>query len=545
MRIQRGWSHPFVTLLGFAFVSLLVGLPAEAGRYSLQSSDKKPARITGRVVRSDTGRPLPKVVVTIFSALQQRESFSVRTDATGAFRFEDVRPGTYRLRAQRNGFVQKLFGQTGGGPSGTIVVSAAQSVENLDLQLDPGGVITGKVTDQDDDPIENVEVVALRLRFRPGGEQWTSIVRTSRTDDIGNYRLPGLSPGLYYVQAGGQGEAVTVSSQTANFGYSPTFFPGSMNRGGANRVSVSGGQESRDIDISLRSSPTFTVNGAILDGKSENSVRRYSVGFARGGATATRPIEADGSFAIRGLTQGAHTIVAIASEDGKLPRRAYKHVIISDSDVHLVLDFASSSRIEGHLQTNEKGYSFEGLRVNLVPPTEEAVFASGMVNEKGEFVVTSLPPGEYSFVLDGRGDEVYVSKVTCRGQKQDSRYVRIELGESIDDCELFIGTDVAEASGQVISENKNAGWVTVVFIPAEPKARENPRGTRTGQADGEGKFQVKGLIPGRYLVFAIEPSDDAIYYDLGFADRNRRYGKIVEIFGREKSILRVALSKSQ
>ena len=60
----------------------------------------QPLRISGRVhVSGDTARPVIDAELALLPGLR-----TVRSDSTGAFRFTDVRPGTYTLRARRVGF---------------------------------------------------------------------------------------------------------------------------------------------------------------------------------------------------------------------------------------------------------------------------------------------------------------------------------------------------------------------------------------------------------------------------------------------------------
>jgi carboxypeptidase family protein len=78
-----------------------------------------------------------------------------------------------------------------------------QSLKNLVLRLDPTGVIAGQVSDEDQEPVSGLEVFALRINFQPGGRKQVTTSGRTVTDDLGNFRLPNLPAGSYYVSAGG------------------------------------------------------------------------------------------------------------------------------------------------------------------------------------------------------------------------------------------------------------------------------------------------------------------------------------------------------
>jgi len=60
-------------------------------------------------------------------------------------------------------------------------------------------VITGRVVDEDGDPLPNFEVGLLRKL--PGKSREPAVTRNDRTNDLGEYRLFGLAPGRYFVSA--------------------------------------------------------------------------------------------------------------------------------------------------------------------------------------------------------------------------------------------------------------------------------------------------------------------------------------------------------
>ena len=71
----------------------------------------------------------------------------------------------------------------------------------MNFGLPRGSLITGRVVDEFGDPATDVQVSALRYQFVQGTRQLTAAGRVVTTNDIGEYRLFGLSPGQYFVSA--------------------------------------------------------------------------------------------------------------------------------------------------------------------------------------------------------------------------------------------------------------------------------------------------------------------------------------------------------
>jgi hypothetical protein len=75
-----------------------------------------------------------------------------------------------------------------------------EHLENLDLALPAGNVITGQVVDENGAALPLATVRILRYVYQQGHQQLVP-VGTDRTDDRGQYRVFGLAPGDYLVSA--------------------------------------------------------------------------------------------------------------------------------------------------------------------------------------------------------------------------------------------------------------------------------------------------------------------------------------------------------
>jgi hypothetical protein len=497
-------------------------------------------RISGRVLRADTEQPLSKAIVTLVPVAQPVQGISTRTDSGGRFQFDDVMPGTYRLRAQRNGYVTLAYGQRGSSPGTSVAVNTGQSLENIDFRLPRAGVIAGVVLDEDMEPVEGLPIHAVRLRFAKGGRLETSFVRTTQTDDAGEYRLPGLSPGFYLVQAGGRGNTVSINLQAPPVSYGTTFYPDAGSRDDASRVQVAAGEVVRSIDIRVRSSATYTISGVIVDGGGGQGSKRYSVGFAMRGGTATAQAQPDGSFAFHGVAAGDYTLVGSVSEEAGPTRRGYVHTKVVDSDVRVAIEIGRTAELQGEVRMDDgKPFVFDGLRIELTPDHPEAVSVAGPIDSSGLFRVRSIPTGPYNVQLSGREDEVYLKAVRCAGENYTEKAIALAAEERAGDCILTLSREVSTVSGTVMKDEKPVDGMVVVLVPENKERRRNPRHTMSAQTDEQGVFQIKGVIPGDYLAFAVPPSDDAAYFDIEFPERNREHAVRITIRSQEPMRLKL------
>jgi hypothetical protein len=121
----------------------------------------------------------------------------------GRFSFKDLKEGKYRLVAIRIGgqYQPAEYGQR--DPQGrgfNFPLAAGQAFKDGKLEMAPTSAITGRVTDENGQPIGHARVSALVQRVE-NGRRYLTVIAAVHSDDKGNYRLFWLPPGRYYVAA--------------------------------------------------------------------------------------------------------------------------------------------------------------------------------------------------------------------------------------------------------------------------------------------------------------------------------------------------------
>jgi hypothetical protein len=234
----------------------------------------------------------------------------VRCDGEGRFRFTGVAAGRYLLQPLAPAHV--LDGVSDYGmPGKQISVEEGERVENLDLALKRGGVITGRATDEENRPVIAAAVIVDYFDAR-GQRMLLYAMQTRRfaTDDRGVYRLFGLPAGRY---------KVSIFTPTANRPLR-VYHPGTTDEGQAKSVEVASGGVVENADIKvIRPSQTFEVAGRVTDesGQPVPNVRveyRYTPqgdGTKNGAPQyGTGLVDGRGEFRLKELPPGSYTLAA-------------------------------------------------------------------------------------------------------------------------------------------------------------------------------------------------------------------------------------------
>ena len=157
--------------------------------------DPPPAIVEGSVINIQNSRTIPRATVTLLH-LKGTGSKSQRADGRGHFIFKNVEPGIYRLMADRAGFFsddrkreyQPIF-----------EIAAGEHVKDIPVRLIPSALVSGKIRDEYNDPVQDAEIRVLAVQTRLGQHVSAALPAKALTDDRGEYRIAGLHPGKYYL----------------------------------------------------------------------------------------------------------------------------------------------------------------------------------------------------------------------------------------------------------------------------------------------------------------------------------------------------------
>jgi len=498
-------------------------------------------QISGHVYRSDTGEPVPKAQVSLYpsdtdTAKAAGSQRIVRSGTDGTFVFPDLPAGAYGVSVWRNGFSEYSPQEQEDDHGQFITLKPGQKLEGVALRLHPTGVIAGQVSDEDGEAVESLRVYALRIGFMPGGKKQVSAAGRTVTDDLGNFRMPNLPPGSYYVSAGGliehPMEAIGLKqSPTGGVQYRNTFYPGTWSLDEAQVLRVGAELATNDLRFTVPTEGTYAITGKVLSGVGQPTLKDAEVSCERTDATGynfseavgqTAQMESDHSFKCSPVPPGDYTLRVKTVNTGVEKELGFASVRVLDSNVRANVEVGRAAEVRGSVVAPQ-GLSLAGKLITL------ETFGSGFyllheapgIDSGGRFAITNIPPGEFFFtVSDAHGEKsAYVKKAICNGRDYASRELMLAVGTSLD-CDVTLASDTGTIHGKVADGDNPAPGLVVVLVPESRELRTIPRYTLTAKTDGSGQYKMAGVIPGDYLLFAIPPSADQEYFALDFPERH-------------------------
>ena len=170
-----------------ASVWLLAGLAMA----QTNANNRPTASVSGVVRDKLSKQPLANYIVRTSGNRQ------IRTDASGKYTLTNLPPGRYGIVAQS---AERFLEQVE-----RMVAVAGQDLENIDLDVPMDGVISGRVLDENKEPISGAMVRLISRQYYLGtaGYFYTSVM--AGTDDQGQYLLAQAPTGQPYLLMASQG----------------------------------------------------------------------------------------------------------------------------------------------------------------------------------------------------------------------------------------------------------------------------------------------------------------------------------------------------
>ena len=517
-------------------------------------------RLRGRAVTAETGAPVRRGIIRISGP--DIGSKTAMTDADGRYEFRDLPAGRFNLSASKAGYVTIQYGQTRPFEQGKpIDLAEGQAIDKADFLMPRGGVISGRVVDEFGDPMSEAMVMAMRSVWSGGRRRLQPTGRSATTNDLGQFRIYGLSPGDYYVSGtmrgssemmavemamasafGGGGSGGPVGSNPSS-GYAPTYFPGTANGAEAQKVAVAAGQEAPNTDFALLPVRLARISGIVLgsDGKPVQGAiitaqpkNMEAAGLMVGGGTGRS--DKNGAFTIANVAPGEYVLQSRAlqiqvsssggdnmmftarigggdggtdGEVGSLP------VAVTGEDLtNVVLITSRGASASGHVtfEGGAKPNNITNMRVMPAAADSDAggpslVFGGpNSVKADGSFEVRGLL-GTRLLRLMNVPEGWMVKSVRVNGNDITDTGMDFKPGEAVTGVEITMTSRLSKVSGTVTGAGSEpVKDYTIVVFSDDPQrwTLPNTRYVVGRRPDQNGRFEVSALPPGSYYAAAVD-----------------------------------------
>ncbi len=513
-----------ISLLIVAALSLYSLAFAQKSGYDLRP---RTASVSGRVTVA--GKPLANATVTLTEDAAEiyktkvvsvggREFtdprvYKAETDSEGRYQINWLPAGTFKISPEAPAYVPES-NELGGDPGITITLDEGEAREKVDFALVRGGVITGRVTDEDGRPQVARQVWLTEVVGKDERREATKILPV--TDDRGIYRVFGIRAGRYIVRAGGERDSLMngVPAKITQL----TYHPDAVRVEEAKVIEVAEGSEVTSVDIRLQNPvESFTVSGRVIDSETGKPVPKIPVNcFAveqqeneLGNSVAYPITDDDGNFTASGVKPGKYKV--------RLPSTIHvdseyysesKYFEVHDADMSGIEVLARrGATVSGVIVVEEGGDAETQSKLSqatLYAYVYQTSLQSGWlaghhrskVGADGGFRLVGVPPGEAQFRIYAYSTTPFHLFRIERDGVVTGDKLGIGPGERINKVRVVVGL----GGGVIRGLLKIVGGVLPDGVSLSVNALKEGSYTISagGAVNEKGRFVIKGLLTGEY-----------------------------------------------
>lgn len=438
-----------------------------------------------------TGKPLGGMCVDVYSPTNFNLDFSANSRSNGRFTIEGVPAGRYQ--AEANPGCNNNGNYAYASYPGTVRVSDGKTTSGINMYLQPGGTLTGTVTDAATAaPLAGVCV----------------------TDDDGDVATTGADGRYTIDQLPAERTSVTFIGGCGNTGsYAPQYWNDQASQEAAGTVVVKAGHVTAGINAAMQPGATISGKTTRASGQAVGQVCVSALpidfagtAYSQVGANVTTT--ATGAYTIANLAPGPYAIVFWSGCEGistyAAAQQWFKGQPTEDSaglvsapagqpvaGINAVL--TRSGAIAGTV-TDATGQPVDFGCVAAVNQTSGLAGGDITFSFSGQYEITGLAPGRYTVLASscfGGSDAgaTHLGVVTVRaGHTTRNVNLRLARGASITGKLTVTGTGAPA---------KN---VCVDASPATSSLAKQELFGSEGVTNAAGKYRIGGLASGRYWI---------------------------------------------
>jgi hypothetical protein len=463
---------------------------------------ESPGSISGVVRDAASGAPVSNCKLKVETA--DHHTLQVPVDALGQYTLAGLAAGNFTISAASPVPGQSHASET----SRKVKLETGQQLRSIDLRLPSTGAITGRVLDENDQPISGAQVFRVDEQYYHGAlRRWLG--NGGVTNDRGEYSLTGIPAATaFLVETRNRSILVKGEGDTpAN-----TFYPSASSVESAAEIILNPGETRAGVDIHRLKLPSYCISGLVEGAGADAvklSVRDLAATDTSSASGDIAEVEMDGTFRVCGLHPGRYRLTSTKASPGNSQQHysAAAQVTLVDRDAP---DVTLLQNLPSPLTAN---YVWDGDPSDHLPKVSGTL---SMESPSGGIKMIFKVPGNFSAsfplapdnyaidVSDIREPGVYVKEMSCGGR--DILHGLAPLGGSLScgSLRLVLARDGGPLTARVVDDLGNA--VSDAYVAIVPQSAATAAGMSevmtSGQTDINGAFSAGRLAPGKYRAFA-------------------------------------------
>jgi hypothetical protein len=317
---------------------------------SVQAQMPPEAQVAGRVVRADNSAPINGAILQLypgdFIAGRPR---TAKTDNSGEYYFQGLKPGNYMVMASADGFVSAEYRRDASLEGAMLKVDRSTQLRGIDLRLTAEAVIRGAVIDMEGRPVgPGVSVAAVRRETREDGSERLLPVSNGVTGEAGQFALKKLPAGSYFVCVDGP-SGYELHPDPGGW-YQERWYGDKPSEKGALLVSLKEAGEQDGLRIRVQRETRYKVIIWPSGLESDPAANSYETTFSLLERDTVCIKQPDGSCVIRDVPAGYFTLVSEVWSRSKYVGRKETNFSIMAEDVNLHINLAGLGKTENSVQ---------------------------------------------------------------------------------------------------------------------------------------------------------------------------------------------------
>lgn len=494
-------------------------------------------RIHGKVEEFGLGAGLAGVAILVerydeknlSSLTPKTQVATATTSGAGTFSFQVDKSGSYRVTAQKEGYLLPGSPMDGYSHSAEFTLDATAPSKELTFQFARPAELSGTVIDLDtEQPVEGAPITIGQFGYVSGQRYLIPSGSSATTGPQGRFTLYGLVPSAHVLMVGPRLRSpydlrdrqdlkkldigdrflpkfTDKDLDTVDMDYETTYWPGGSSLANAAPLTLPSASKIDLGILGVRQVPKYRVvvslAGSSCDGidKAAVSVKATAVPIVFA-TPVLGAIPCGGSALFRGFSPGEYEFEVVATnKPGKPDLTAAAKLQVDHGPSRIDIPLLRGANIEGSAAPAEgaKVSSYDGIRLLLQPTGYGAVrHALIPIDSAGKFTIENVAMREYRLRATGIPETHYLQQVLYNGIPVVDQRITLNSADPAHSLELIFDDKPAAIIGAVTVYSNPLPFAHFVAAPwPAPPGLELFHSLRTATANERGRFSIAGLAP--------------------------------------------------